>query len=81
MEMDNMGTRNALLTFGICGITGVLVDIDYIISYYLIPEWSRHFLHTPLLVTSCLVLVGLGTYLGRLLIRMVLTNRKEVKHV
>jgi len=72
-----MRARNALLTFGLCGTVGVLVDIDHIISYYLIPEWSRRFLHTPLLVTSCLMLVGLGTYLGRLLIRMVLTNQRR----
>ncbi len=74
-----MGSWNALLVFGICGTVGVLVDIDHLVSYYLIPEWSARFLHTPLLIASSVVILGLGTYLGGLLIRMVL-NRREAKY-
>ena len=72
MEVAYMGPGNALLVFGICGIVGVLVDLDHVISYYLVPQWSGRFLHTPLLVVSSAVLCGLITYIGGLFIRMVL---------
>lgn len=67
-----MGTRTTLFIVGICGTVGVLVDIDHIIAYYLIPQWSEKFLHAPLLITSSIVILGLGAYLGGLYLRMVL---------
>jgi len=70
-----MVRRNALLAFVICGIAGVLIDVDHLISYCFVPEWDRHFLHAPLLIASCAVLVGLGAYLGGLLIRQILKRR------
>jgi len=69
-----MGPRTTLLVFGVCGIAGVLVDVDYVILYYFVPEWSRRFLHTPLLITASIVICCLGTYLGGLYIRVVLTR-------
>jgi len=56
----------------LCGLVGILVDIDHPIAYYLIPEWSRRFLHTPLLIGGCFVLCGCGAYIGGLLLRVVL---------
>ena len=70
-----MVRRNALLAFVICGIAGVLVDVDHVISYYFVPEWGGHFLHPPLFVASCVVLVGLSAYLGGLLLRQILKRR------
>lgn len=56
----------------LCGLVGVLVDIDHLISYYLIPRQRGRFLHTPLLIISCVALLGCSAYLGGLLIKMVL---------
>lgn len=56
----------------LCGLAGLLVDIDHPISYYWLTDLSKTFLHTPLLLISCIVLCSCGTYLGGLLIRMVL---------
>ena len=78
MEVAYMGTYNALLAFGLSGTVGVLVDIDHIVSWYLVPQRDAAFLHTPLLIIASLVILGLGTYLGGQFIRVVL-NRKEVK--
>jgi len=62
----------ALLAFVLCGIVGVLIDIDHVIKYYLVPEWSIRFLHKPVFIVSCIVFCGLCTCLGRLVIKMVL---------
>jgi len=59
----------------LCGLAGVLVDIDHPIAYYLIPEWSGRFLHTPLLIGSSIVLCGCCAYIGGLLLRMVLGGK------
>lgn len=64
--------RFTLFTFGVCGLVGILIDIDHVITYYLLRDWSGRFLHTPLLVASGIVLCGLSAYLGGLLIRVVL---------
>ena len=70
--------RNAsLLAFCVCGIAGVLVDIDHIIANLLLPELSGRFLHTPLLIASSVVLCGLGAYLGGLFCGLVLTKGKK----
>jgi len=56
----------------LCGVIGVLVDIDHIIAYYWVRSLDGRFLHTPLLIISCVVLCGCCTYIGGLLLRMVL---------
>ena len=68
----------SLLAFWLCGVAGVLVDIDHPIAYYLLPEASGRFLHTPILVICCLVLCALGAYLTGLYFRLVLTSRKKI---
>ncbi len=59
-----------LWIIGICGGVGVLVDADHLVAYY--TGQSGRFLHTPLLIISSLVLLGLGSYLAGLYFRVVL---------
>ena len=59
----------------LCGLAGILVDIDHPIAYYLIPEWSGRFLHKPLLIISGIVLCGFCAYCAGLYIRMVLGGK------
>jgi len=66
MEVRNTMLYNALFAFGICGLVGVLVDLDHLVAYF--TGWRGRFFHTPLLIASSLMLVGLGAYLGRLLL-------------
>jgi len=63
---DIMGEYNALLVGLLCGIVGVLVDLDHVIGHYL--GWDSHFLHTPLLIVSGAVICGALAYLGGLLL-------------
>ncbi len=59
----------------LCGVLGVLVDIDHPIAHYLIPEWSGRFLHAPLLIISGVVLCGCCAYCAGLYIRLVLGGK------
>ena len=56
----------------LCGVIGILVDLDHPIAYYWLTKFNGQFLHTPLLIISCVVLCGCGAYIGGLLIRVVL---------
>ena len=58
----------ALLVFGLCGVVGVLIDLDHPLAYYCLHKSNLRFLHKPILIVSCLVLCGLGAYLGGLLV-------------
>ena len=64
--------RRSLCTFGLCGLAGVLVDVDHPISYYFAQGSNQHFLHIPLFLIGCLVLLGLSAYLRRLLYKGIL---------
>ncbi len=55
-----------LYVIGICGVVGVLVDLDHIIAF------GGRFLHTPLLIGSGVILIGCCAYIAGLHIRMVL---------
>lgn len=59
-----------LLVGVLCGIVGILVDIDHLISHF--NGRSGHFLHTPILIIAGIIICGALAYLGGLLIRMVL---------
>lgn len=61
-----------LWVIGVCGLVGVLIDLDHIIAYYWATGLNGRFLHTPILIFSGLVLVGLGSYLAGLLVKLVL---------
>ncbi len=65
--------RRALYVIVTCGLVGVLVDIDHPLSVIL-DIGNGRFLHTPLLVVSCLVLCCTGACIGGLLIKAVLAN-------
>ena len=56
----------------LCGLAGVLVDIDDFIAYYWLTTLDARFLHTPLLIVSCVVLCGCCAYIGGLFCWMVL---------
>ena len=64
-----------LWIIGLCGLVGVLVDIDHIISHYWLTNLDARFLHTPLLAISCIVLFSLGAYIAGLLCWMVLGGK------
>ena len=71
-----MDAKRAFCTFCVCGITGVLVDIDHIIS------WSTkglegRFLHTPLLIFAGGIILITCAYLGRLYIKRLLRSKRE----
>ena len=70
--MGNAMRSIPLRAFCYCGAAGVLVDIDHPIAYYLLQGASGRFLHTPLLIASCIVLGCLGAYIGGLFIGLVL---------
>ena len=61
---------------GICGVAGVLVDIDHLISY-----WNKGYFtqtgHIPLAIISCLVLCGVGACVGGLYLKLVLKRLKK----
>lgn len=69
--------HGALLTFGICGLVGILVDLDHAVSYILWSTLMPHLTegrlwHTPLLILVSLAICGLGAYHSRLYIKLVL---------
>ena len=65
-----MGTSNAFRVIVLSGTIGVLVDIDHFIALF--NGWEARFLHTPLLVASSIIILGLSTYLGGLFLRSIL---------
>jgi len=61
-----MGEHTTFLIGLLCGVIGVLVDLDHVIAYYI--GRSNRFLHTPLLIVSSIVICGALAYLGGLLL-------------
>ena len=61
-----------LLAFWVCGLAGILIDIDHPISFYLVPKRDRRFFHTPILVADCIILCSLSAYIGGLLVGSIL---------
>jgi hypothetical protein len=53
-----------LYIIGICGLAGVLIDIDHPISYWITGE-ARRADHIPLGIISCVILCGVSTYCRR----------------
>lgn len=56
----------------LCGLVGVLVDIDHFIAHYWLTDLDARFLHTPLLIISCVILGGCCAYIAGLYSWMVL---------
>ncbi len=72
-----METGIALFVFGISGLVSILVDFDHFLALtiwrYWNPEfWNGRFLHTPILIGACLIILGGGAYWGGLHIGLVL---------
>jgi len=65
----------ALFVFWICGSLSVLVDLDHIIKFYLLPRRDWRFLHLPILIIAGCMLLGALSYLGGLFLGMVLGGR------
>lgn len=59
----------------VCGLAGILVDIDHPITY-LVGSRNTQALHLPLAIVCCLVLCGVGAYCGGLYLRLVLTRKR-----
>ena len=72
-----MERGNAFFVFGICGIVGVLVDLDHLIALSI---WgfvgseitNGRFWHTPLFIASCIGICYLVPYLRGLYPKLVL---------
>lgn len=76
---DRLEKSTALRIFGICGIAGVLVDLDHAISlllwWYHNPEVSEgRIWHTPLLIISCIGVCYLVSHLPGLHGKLVLIS-------
>jgi len=56
----------------LCGVVGVLVDIDHPVAHYWLTGLDGRFLHKPLLVISSIVFCGFCTYTAGLLTGVVL---------
>ena len=68
---DRILLEYALLAFGLCGLIGVLVDLDHPFAYYILGrrvDDSQRYLHKPILIASILSICLLGAYIGRLLV-------------
>ena len=64
-----------LYIIGICGLAGVLIDLDHPISYGITGKTSR-FLHIPLAIVCCVFLCFAGAYCGRLYYKYFLRGKK-----
>jgi len=74
-----METVVAFFVFGLCGIVSVLVDFDHFLAlciwrYWNPTFWNGRFLHSPMLIIACLVILGCGAYWGGLHIGLVLAK-------
>lgn len=72
-----MASHPALFVIGLCGLVGVLVDVDHLISIVLWKYWlpqitEGRILHTPIFVISCLSICYLGARLRGLYPKLVL---------
>jgi hypothetical protein len=74
---NNLMSKRTLWIGLCCGCVSVLVDADHFIAYQIF-GWASggRFLHIPLFILVCLMLVGMGAYIRRLHSRMVL--KKEI---
>ena len=68
-----METRSPLYIIGICGLAGVLVDLDHIIQYITQNHCIQSRLwHAPLFVISCLAICYMGSHIRGLYFKLVL---------
>ena len=67
MEGSNTLLSTALLTFGVCGIIGVLVDIDHVIAHK--RGLDHRFLHPYYLLVAGVIIFCCLTRIGGLLVQ------------
>ena len=69
----------SFLTFGLCGIFGILPDLDHIIAYSLGISNSSdvRIWHPTIFFVCCAIIFCYGAYLGGLYIRILLKKRKQ----
>jgi len=56
----------------LCGVLGVLVDIDHPVSHYWLTSLGARFLHIPVLVIGCIILCVALACVAGLLVKVVL---------
>jgi hypothetical protein len=76
-----METYSTFRIFWICGLAGVLVDLDHpyaiLLNKTLYPSVVEGRLFHPLLfLIACFIILSLGTCIGRLYLELVLRRRK-----
>jgi len=74
-----METRSALRIIGLCGLAGILVDLDHAISLFLWQYVNQgisegRIWHTPLLIISCIGICYLGPRIPGLYSKLVLVS-------
>ena len=70
------GPRTPFLTFCLCGLFGILPDIDHIIQIGDIPrEASSRFIHFPVLIITSTIILWMVAYYIRLLWESFLSRR------
>ena len=72
-----MEARSPLRIICLCGLAGILLDIDHLIAlvyYYPLPaeNLNLRIFHTPVLIIVSIAILGTCAYLGRLYIKLVL---------
>lgn len=66
---------NGAFHFGLyCGLAGVLVDADHLLTYYFPALFGDRPFHPTLFLIAGVVIVSVATRLGGLYIRMVLSK-------
>ena len=76
MARNRIGTRRALCVVGLCGLVGVLVDIDHIIPIFF-PQYrwfNGRIGHAPLFVISSIAICYMGSRIRGLQPKLVLVG-------
>jgi membrane protein YqaA with SNARE-associated domain len=60
--------------FGICGLAGVLVDLDHVAAYFL--QTDARFCHQALLIVAGLIFGGIVAYFIGFYLKYILKRRK-----
>ena len=73
----SMETFTAFYIFGLCGLAGVLLDIDHLVAMviwrYFNPRCiNGRLFHKPVFIATGLTIIGMGAYLTRLYFKLVL---------
>lgn len=79
VERYSLEAHSTLRIVWWCGLAGVLVDLDHVVSLLLWRYWNPQITegrlwHTPLFITSCLGICYLGSHIGGLYSRLVLVG-------